>query len=166
MVFRPTLLFVNQSIKHTKKLEVIVILRGPWGAILNRGNRLGWMSKTCSLRKSFQHGILGLRARAGISYTLVHALKGRISTTQISMKIMYMEISLQVRDSISCLTHILTWIICWVEFLSSVPTKKLMRTFFPYLEFSCAMDFSAVQEVPKVQKVKHIFWSCGSLAII
>lgn len=52
-------------------------------------------------------------------------------------------------ESFGCQTYTLTWIIWWVEFLSSVPTKKLMRTFFPYLEFSCAIAFSAVQEVPK-----------------
>lgn len=42
--------------------------------------------------------------------------------------------------------------ICAEEFLSSVPTKKLIRTFFPYLAFSRAIAVSAVQEVPKQMK--------------
>lgn len=50
--------------------------------------------------------------------------------------------------------------ICAVEFLSSVPTKKLIRTFFPYLELSCAIAVSAVQAVPKQMKgiVSLYFW--------
>lgn len=53
--------------------------------------------------------------------------------------------------------HKLTWIIWFTEFLSSVPTKKLRMTFFPNLEFSCAIDFSAVQEGPKAKKGEEYF---------
>lgn len=86
---------------------------------------------------------------AWIYYPLAHTARGRIGIPQTSMKTTRVEMSLQLRESFGCQTYTLTWIIWWVEFLSSVPTKKLMRTFFPYLEFSCAIAFSAVQEVPK-----------------
>lgn len=46
----------------------------------------------------------------------------------------------------------LTWMMCAVEFLSSVPTKKLIRTFLPYLEVSCAIAVSAVQAAPGQMK--------------
>ena len=58
----------------------------------------------------------------------------------------------QFKDNSGFGPYKLTWIIWFVEFLSSVPTKKLIMTFFPYLEFGCAIDFSAVQEEPEEMK--------------
>lgn len=57
----------------------------------------------------------------------------------------------------------LTWSMCCVEFLSSVPTNRLMMTLFPYWEFSCAIDFSAVQSIPKGQwetYTRHVDQDC------
>lgn len=67
---------------------------------------------------------------------------------------MCVGVLLQFKGNFSYLPHKLTWITWFTEFLSSVPTNKLIRTFFPYLEFSCAIAFSAVQEAPKAIKDK------------
>lgn len=76
---------------------------------------------------------------------------------------MYVDVLLQFRDNFGCLPHKLTWIMWFTEFLSSVPTKKLRMTFFPYLEFSCAIAFSAVQEVPKAMKGEVYFRNFSAL---